>query len=321
MKKPISSSNNIVDKSILKLSGLNKPKNLMRSLLLLALSALIFFILFRRIKISHVITLIESISINIWVIATILTLSFPIFSAIRWHCILRVLGFKISISRCLLIIIGIWPISSISPSKSGDFLKAFSMRHEIKPMIVMGSILTERVFDLLLLAILALIGGLFFQDFRILVLACIVITGIIMTVILINFGINLPFGQKLNTKLKDLFFSIRTIIAKPGIFIIILLLTAVNWFASIIQTKLLFWGIGVNVPLGFTAGALPIAIFVGLLPITFGGMGTRDSAMVFLFADFATSTQILAVSLLYSFFGYFLLSILGIPFMKKSLNL
>ena len=87
-----------------------------------------------------------------------------------------------------------------------------------------------------------------------------------------------------------------------------------------VQTKLLFDGVGVGVPLGFTAAALPVAIFVGLLPITCGGMGTRDSAIAVLFAEFATAPQALAVALLYSFFGYWLLAVVGIPFVKKAID-
>jgi hypothetical protein len=88
-----------------------------------------------------------------------------------------------------------------------------------------------------------------------------------------------------------------------------LLLTALNWFASMVQTKLLFGGVGAVVPLGFTVAALPVVLFVGLLPITFAGMGTRDSAMLVMFFAYATQAQILAVGLLYTFFGYWLLAL------------
>jgi hypothetical protein len=88
-----------------------------------------------------------------------------------------------------------------------------------------------------------------------------------------------------------------------------------------VQTKLLFGGVGAVVPLGFTVAALPVVLFVGLLPITFAGMGTRDSAMLVMFFAYATQAQILAVGLLYTFFGYWLLALVGFPFVKKALQL
>ena len=306
--------------SLLKLNGLGRRSSLLRGLLLVALTLLVFYLLFRRIDLSQVIALLHVIPISTWLIATLLTLSFPVMSAVRWHFILGTMGFDVSIARCLLIIVGLWPLSSISPSKAGDLLKAISLRRDIGPMVVAGSVLTERALDLLMLALFALIGGLFFRDLRIIAVATVAILGVSAATMVARLDIELPFGQRIQTKLRELLHSIRVLGTQPGTLVAILVLTAANWFASIVQTKLLFHGIGANVPFVFTAAALPVGIFVGLLPITFGGMGTRDSAMVVLFAGFATAPQALAVGLLYSFFGYWLLAIVGIPLVKKALD-
>ena len=308
------------DNSLLKLSGWGQRNSLLRGLLLVALTLFVFYLLFRQIDLSQVIALLRVIPISTWLIATLLTLSFPVMSAVRWHLILGTMGFDVSVARCLLIIVGIWPLSSVSPSKTGDLLKAVSLRRKIEPMVVAGSVLTERALDLLVLAVFALMGGLFFRDLRIVTVAATVILGVIAAVMIARLDIKLPIGQKLQGKLKELLHSIRVLGTQPITLVAILVLTAANWFASIVQTKLLLDGVGASVPLGFTAAALPVAIFVGLLPITFGGMGTRDSAMVGLFAGFATAPQALAVGLLYSFFGYWLLAIVGIPLVKKALD-
>jgi glycosyltransferase 2 family protein len=72
-----------------------------------------------------------------------------------------------------------------------------------------------------------------------------------------------------------------------------------------------------NVPLLYTFAALPPALFAGLMPFTLGGMGTRDSVIMLLFEGYATTAQSLTVGILYSFFGRWLLSILGIPFLQR----
>ena len=320
MTEPTMPANTQPGHSLFKLSGWGQRNSLLRGLLLVALTFLVFYLLFQRIDLSQVITLLRAIPVGTWLVAMLLTLSFPVMSAVRWHLILSTMGFDVSIMRCLLIIVGIWPLSSVSPSKAGDLLKAVSLRRKIEPMVVAGSVLTERALDLLMLAVFALVGGLFFHDLRITAVATAVTIGVIVAVIVARLDIELPIGKRFQSKLKELLHSIRVLGSRPVTLVAILVLTAANWLASIVQTKLLFDGVGASVPLGFTVAALPVAIFVGLLPITFGGMGTRDSAMVVLFAGFATTSQSLAVGLLYSFFGYWLLAIIGIPLVKKALD-
>ena len=185
----------------------------------------------------------------------------------------------------------------------------------------MGSVIAERVLDLALLSLFALIGGIVFHDLWIVGIASGVILARAAAVCIVLLEVKLPGGEKVQLKVHELLMALRSLGTSPGLLGGILLLTALNWFASMVQTKLLFDGVGAVVTLGFTVAALPVALFVGLLPITFAGMGTRDSAMLVMFAAYATQAQILAVGLLYTFFGYWLLALVGIPFAKKALHL
>jgi hypothetical protein len=49
-------------------------------------------------------------------------------------------------------------------------------------------------------------------------------------------------------------------------------------------------------------------------------MGTRDAAIIMVFSGYATSSQLLAVALLFSLFRYWLLAIVGLPFMRIALK-
>ena len=80
------------------------------------------------------------------------------------------------------------------------------------------------------------------------------------------------------------------------------------------------FGVGLDAPYAFIASAMPVAIFVGLLPVTLGGMGTRDAAMLVLFADYGDPAQILAAGLLYSLLSYWVLGVLGLPFARRALG-
>jgi len=83
---------------------------------------------------------------------------------------------------------------------------------------------------------------------------------------------------------------------------------------------MLFLALGANIPIIYIFAAFPLSIFIGLIPITLAGMGTRDSAIIYFFAHLTSPSICLAMGLLYSLFGYFLLSLLGLPFMKRLLQ-
>lgn len=96
---------------------------------------------------------------------------------------------------------------------------------------------------------------------------------------------------------------------------IILAMTVAIWVCHMIQIWLFFASTGVRAPLAQFASMVPLGIFVGLLPITIGGFGTRDAAFVYLFAQFPRAA-VLAGSL-YVNLRYILPSIAGIPFLNR----
>jgi len=307
--------------SFMTLTGWGRRASRLRGFLLVAVTVTVFYLLFRRIDLRQTLLALGRMSGGVWILAALLTVSFPVMSATRWHLILRSSGHAVPLRRCLLIILGIWPLTAISPSKIGDLLKAVSLRRDLDMALVVGSVLTERVLDVLVLAVFALVGGVALGESSIVAIAALVVSAVCILLVLSRFHAALPIGEQLQTKLRTVLSSLRALHHRPVAFALILLLTGANWFASIVQTALLFGGVGAAVPFGFTTAALPIAIFAGLLPITFAGMGTRDLALVTLFAPFASSSQALAVGLLYSFFGHWLLAVLGLPFVRRALTL
>ncbi len=291
-----------------------------RNVLLILLTVGVFLLLFRKIDVARVLVSMRTIPVTTWLGATLLTLSFPVMSAARWHLVLRAIGHHVPVARCLRIILGIWPLAAISPSKAGDLLKAYSLRRDIGALVVAGTVLVERALDLVTLAALALVGGLTVADRRLVSVAALVLVGVVAGLAVVQLDVPLPVGQKVRAKARDLMGAARALRRRPLALALVVGLTVLNWLASIVQTGLLFDGVGASVPFAFTLGALPVAIFAGLIPVTFGGMGTRDAAMVVLFAPHASGPQALTVGLLYSVFGYWLPALVGLPFMRRALG-
>lgn len=305
--------------SLGRLTGWTERRGQLRGAVLIAVTAVVFVLLFRRIDLAAVGHSLVTIPAHAWLAAVLLTCSFPVFSALRWRLTLRAIGHEVPLARCLTIILGVSPISAVAPSKAGDLLKAISFRGEIGIPEVGGTVIAERTLDVIGLALFALVGGLALgQGVIVRSSALIIAVGLIGLLLLPTLvaSVNKPM---LHEKLERAVRVLHALRARPGLALGIFALTEVNWLASIVQTHLLLLAVGAHPPFLLTTAALPVAIFVGLIPITIGGMGTRDAALVTLLAPVVSSPHALTVALLYSFFGYWLLAILGLPFLNAAL--
>jgi uncharacterized protein (TIRG00374 family) len=98
-------------------------------------------------------------------------------------------------------------------------------------------------------------------------------------------------------------------------FISIFAIGILIWLGSPFQIDLLYLDVGQHIPFTFCIAVVPIAILIGFVPITVAGMGTRELSLVYLFSAYSTDSASLSVELLFSLLGYWILSLLGMPFM------
>jgi uncharacterized protein (TIRG00374 family) len=96
----------------------------------------------------------------------------------------------------------------------------------------------------------------------------------------------------------------------------ILAVSVFLWFLHIAQFHVIFLALHSEVPAFHIYRLVPLAILVGLVPITMAGVGTRDSAMIYFFAPYETASLVAGVGL-FSSLRYFLPGLIGLPFMNK----
>jgi uncharacterized membrane protein YbhN (UPF0104 family) len=80
----------------------------------------------------------------------------------------------------------------------------------------------------------------------------------------------------------------------------VLVSTIVLWSLHLLQVHAFLKSAGVDATLLTTLVRVPLALFAGLVPGTFCGVGTRDSALVYLYADTAPAATMAVVGLLTS---------------------
>lgn len=88
--------------------------------------------------------------------------------------------------------------------------------------------------------------------------------------------------------------------------------TALLWTMHLAQLHFFIRACGVEVSLATTLQRAPIALFAGLIPAAFCGIGTRDAALVWLFADVAPAPTMAIVGMLTAL-RYLVPGAVGIP--------
>jgi len=295
---------------------MKKTKNLIKLILILSITALIFYLIFQ--KIDYISLKNIFLEINLFYIPLILglVLLIPITSSKKWQSILSAMNYQISFKESFYIIMGALPISVSTPARSGDLIRSYYLKNKIPIGKTMGAVFVERIIDILILATFSLLGGLFFKNLLFIFIPIFVFLSIGISFFIIH-KIKFLFNLKWQERINQFLYISKIFFKNPKKIIPILFYSTILWSIIILETKMLFLALGVNIPIIYIFAAFPLSIFIGLIPITLAGMGTRDSAIIYFFAHLASPSICLAMGLLYSFFGYFLLAILGLPFMKK----
>lgn len=105
-----------------------------------------------------------------------------------------------------------------------------------------------------------------------------------------------------------------------GIRVRLLAFSAALWLVHLLQIWLFILALQVdNVGFVISLGLTALALFVGLLPFTFMGVGTRDAALVYLYAPYFPAATGAALGVL-TLFRYILPAIAGIPVFSRYLT-
>lgn len=269
--------------------------------LIAALGTLVF--LFAKIDLGKIETLISH-SIPSYIVLAFLMLAGQIMvSAYRWLCLLRMAGFSPPVWDC----IGSFAASSFINSTlpggvGGDIMRMwFTARSGIPTTVATTSVIADRILNLTALGlplIIVLLSCMLWMDEK---LSAIHMVALIVANILLCACVALimiaPIIDRFKTH-KLAFLSpiislsrmTGIIFQKPQLLITLLSTILLGYFMQI--TTIILIAYGLQIPLTFQNIFLgmPIVILLSALPITPGGWGIRESAMVLVFS----TTQVTA---------------------------
>ena len=283
------------------------------------IAVLIFAYIFTRIDGKELVDTLADANIIYLLFAFLLVIPVPIISSLRWQITLKAMGYDIPLKDCFQMIMGVLPLTSITPAKSGDVIKGYYLKERVPISKTVGSVLTERIFDVLALTILCIVGLIFFMDLKILIVAFIIIGGVFGFFIVSHLKLKLPISEKWNTRVQNLFLSTKTLFNQVRLLTIVIIYTFMLWIIAIVQTYLFFQAMGLtNVPILFIFANTPIAIFIGQIPLTPGGTGLREGGFIYLFSEYdPDGAGILGVGIMFTVVRYWTLSVAGSPYFYK----
>ena len=103
-----------------------------------------------------------------------------------------------------------------------------------------------------------------------------------------------------------------------GHLVFLLVFSIFLWFVHLLQFFVIFRCLHSQVSIFHVFRLVPLAILVGLVPLTIAGMGTRDSAMIYLFTPYEKASLMVGVGLFASL-RYLIPGVLGLPFLNHYL--
>lgn len=292
-----------------------KPKS-KKGLLLLASTAVFIFIIFKTIVgFGDFLAVVREVKVSFLVLAMVIGFSGPFLSTLRWQMVLALNGSHTKFAKIFSVIMATWPLSLL-PARAGDFARSYPLLREIKPSVSIAATIFEKIIDVSLLLLISSFGFFYLKLYPyglfLLLLGLSLVPLVFLAKTILRY---LP--EFIAKKLQAMFVTFRFADLKSQFFGFALGASLLNWLASIAEVWLLFAAFGADVGVTDIAAYLPLAIFIGLLPITIAGIGTRDAAMVAFFLSKAAPAQSLAAGIGYTFIGYILFAIIGIPFFLK----
>ncbi len=273
-----------------------------------------FFILFRIVPGEELNKVLGAVTIWGWLIAGSISLGYPFLVAKRWSIVLSCMRHRLPMVQCVLLSMASFAIIPITISRAGDFLKAFFLRKKISIWECSGSILVEKYLDILTVLFLGLLGAIIIW-----IPSFVLFSGISLVFLIGAFCIapkTVKYFEKWPTisgKIRGLILARNSIAMHPLMFAKAMMISLIVRWLSFLQIFIIANFLDIDMSFAKILAVFPIAICVGLLPITLSGIGTRDAVLVMLLTH--QSSDALALGIAYTLFNYLILSFLGIPFL------
>lgn len=291
-----------------------KMKKKYKLIFALLIPFIFFSLIFLLIPINEIMAALFSADLQLIILSIIPLLVSISIAIFRWKYILQIMGYSLSLKKILMVYMAALPLTSVTPSKSGDLIRAYYLKDIIPITKTVVSVITEHFFDFLVLVFFCYMGMILTDNYE----YCFIIS-LFFAILLCFFVVAQKFGSFSNNKYFQKIFKLLSgfdsLNKKRESYFVLFFFSIIIWSCAIIQCIILFASLSIYIPLDKLLAGIPIGIFVGMLPVSLGGMGTRDAAFIYIFSDYSSVGNLVIFGILFTFLRYWFISLMGIPFM------
>jgi uncharacterized protein (TIRG00374 family) len=243
-----------------------------------------------------------------------------VFLARRWWLILETEGFRIPFKRTLRVFLANLPIAKITPGYTGDFFRIFFLRKEVPAHSHAGIIIFEALLDILILGALSAIGAILLRQSDYLGISVAIVMAVLFIIyiiprVLTDVKLLLRYRKKIVATTQ----IFQRVLATPSKFTRVFVISIAISFFTQLYIFLLFRAFGSEVTLLDIIIRQPLVTVITLIPISFWGLGVRESAMLLLYSGLASEATIVSVGLLSTLLSSILFPLFCIPFTFRTI--
>lgn len=296
----------------------------MKRLLAFAISLAILAVIFSRIDLERFLASFAAMD-WFWFLGGLVVL-IPIFF-LRTVVLRAMLGQGLASRDALGVILAAQALNVLLPSKGGDLAKGLVLpRHTgASRKTCLSAVVLERVNDVMALALVLLVGLVIIGEPSRPALLAGILGILALAAGFVYFAANLlsarkglidrllfrlPLAGERMAALVDTSREFVGDMVRSRRIVMLAALAILLWLVNVFQFYCFFQALGFQGPWLAVLAYAPAAIFIGLLPITIAGIGTRDVALIFFFAPWAPSELTAGVALL-SHLRYAIPALLG----------
>lgn len=243
----------------------------------------------------------KDITLNYFLIFMFLLIIAVTFLAFKWGFILK----KQNIQLPFLYILKTYLISifygAITPARAGSLIRAYYIKNKTNKSLIesSSSIVIERALDLLVIIFLSFLGSLFLFNhilpdlitkllisFFLIIGVCLFFISEKRSKLVFSLVSKYILPKSLREKADSSLSSFYKTIPSPKNIILFIILTFIAWILIAIKSTFMARAFSIEIPFITAATIFLISIAVGTIPITVGGLGTREVALVTLFGLF-----------------------------------
>ncbi len=288
----------------------------------------IFIYILLKLDMSNIFEEISNINIKFLLIAILIVFISLITQTLKWFPIAKIQSTNISFLEAFKINLISLFYGFITPSRIGGVIRAEYLRKYNDDKIGKGvsNFILDKVLDLCSLIFLAIVFSFVFKEvlptnylyYAISVFVLVIIILIIFrnkerSKLILRVFYKKFAPEKYKNKLKNEFYSFYEDMPKKRYFALFFILNLLNWTVLYIGAFFVGLAVGMNVSIFFFLAILPIATFIGQIPITISGLGTREATLISLFGLFGIgATKVFTMSMINLFISGIIPSIIGI---------